>query len=391
MPIFRYEGYRQDGTEINGTIEADGHKDAALKIKETGVFPKEITEAVFTKKKILRWKRLPAQLPDITRMLSTLLSSGVPLIGAVGAIATEQKGHWRGILIDIKDQLSAGATLARAAQAYPYIFPEFYTSMVAAGENSGRLPEVLSKLSDFLESQSSIKNKVQTALVYPLFMTFVSIIILSFLFTFVVPKIVTMFEDTSASLPFVTIILIWISSAFQKFWWLMLLFAAGGVFFYYWLRKTRKEIIDSFLLKLPFGVTQSLYTARFSMTMSFLLSGGVKILDALNLTSKATGNAVLENRIMSARNVISQGGKLSNCLEGFPPTFLQFISTGENTGQLPEVLLRAANSYEADFDKKLMRLISLLEPALILFMALVVGFIVIAVLLPIFELNQLIK
>ncbi len=391
MPIFKYQGYKQDGSEIKGTVEADGQKDASIKIKAIGVFPKEITEAIFFKKKILQWKRLPSLLPDITRSLSTMLSSEVPLIEAVGAIASEQKGQWKGILIDIKDRLSAGATLARATQAYPLIFPDFYTSMVAAGENSGRLTEVLSKLADFLEAQTSIRNKVQTSLIYPLFMAFVSILILSFLFTFVVPKITKIFEETAATLPLITVMLIWISTAFRKFWWLLLLLAAGAVVLYQWLKKTKREKIDSILLKLPFGTLQSLYMARFSMTMSFLLSGGIPILSALQLTARVTGNAVLENKIMAAQNLVSQGVKLSTSLEGFPPTFLQIISTGEKSGQLAKVLERAAISYEAEFDKKLQRVISLLEPILILFMGLIVGFIVIAVLLPIFELNQLIK
>lgn len=391
MPIFKYQGYKQDGSEIKGTVEADGQKDASIKIKAIGVLPKEITEAIFFKKKILQWKRLPSLLPDITRSLSTMLSSEVPLIEAVGAIASEQKGQWKGILTDIKDRLSAGATLARATQAYPLIFPDFYTSMVAAGENSGRLTEVLSKLADFLEAQTSIRNKVQTSLIYPLFMAFVSILILSFLFTFVVPKITKIFEETAATLPLITVILIWVSTAFRKFWWLLLLLAAGAVVFYQWFKKTKREKIDLILLKLPFGTLQSLYMARFSMTMSFLLSGGIPILSALQLTAKVTGNAVLENKIMAAQNLVSQGAKLSTSLEGFPPTFLQIISTGEKSGQLAKVLERAAISYEAEFDKKLQRVVSLLEPILILFMGLIVGFIVIAVLLPIFELNQLIK
>lgn len=391
MPIFKYRGYKQDGSEIEGTIEADGQKDAVIKIKAIGIFPKKITEAIFFKKKILHWKRLPSLLPDITRSLSTLLSSGVPLIEAVGAMASEQKGQWKGILIDIKDRLLAGATLARATQAYPLIFPEFYTSMIAVGENSGKLTEVLSKLADFLESQTSIKNKVQTSLIYPIFMAFVSILILSFLFAFVVPKITKIFEETSATLPFITIMLIWINTAFHKFWWLLLLLTAGAVVFYQWLKKTKREIIDLILLKLPFGTSQSLYMSRFSMTMSFLLSGGIPMLSALQLTAKVTGNTVLENKIMSAQNLVSQGAKLSTSLEGFPPTFLQIISTGEKSGQLAGVLKKAAISYEAEFDKKLQRAISLLEPILILFMGLIVGFIVIAVLLPIFELNQLIK
>ena len=252
MPIFKYRGYKHDSSEIEGAIEADSQRDAIIKIKAIGIFPKEITEVLFFKKKIFTWKRLPPLLPDITRNLSTLLSSGVPLIDAVNAIASEQKGQWKGILIDIKDRLSSGATLARATQAYPSVFPEFYTGMVSAGENSGKLTEVLSRLSDFLESQTSIKNKVQTAVVYPVFMALVSIFIISFLFIFVVPKITKIFEGTSAALPLITVILIWISTAFYKFWWIMLFLAAGVVVFYRRLRKTKSEKIDFILLKSPF-------------------------------------------------------------------------------------------------------------------------------------------
>lgn len=392
MPVFRYRGYKQDGSETEGAIEADGQRDAIIKIKAIGVFPKEIIEAVFSTKKIFFLKKhLPSLLPDITRNLSTLLSSGVPLIEALEAIASEQKGQWKGILIDIKERLSAGATLARATQAYPAIFPEVYTGMVSAGESSGKLTEVLSKLADFLETQRTIKNKVRTSLVYPIFMAFVSILILSFLFTFVVPKITKMFEETSATLPLITVILIWISRVFHKFWWLLSLLAAGIAVFYHWLKKTKRETIDSILLREPTRILQSLYMWRFAMSMSFLLSGGFPILNSMQSAAKAIGNTKLENKIMNARSLVSQGAKLSTSLEGFPPTFLQMLSTGEESGQLTEVLKRAAMSYEAEFDRKLSRAISLLEPTLILFMGLVVGFIVIAVLLPIFELNQLIK
>jgi general secretion pathway protein F len=391
MPIFKYQGYKEDGSEIKGVIEADGQRDAALKIRAAGVFPKKIDEKSHLKKKIFSWKPLHHHLPDITRGLATMLSSGVPLIEAVGASASEQKGQWQGILIDIKERISSGSTLARATQEYPAIFPEFYSSIVSAGENSGKLPAVLTKLSDFLESQVSLKNKVQTSLIYPLFMGFVSIIILSFLFIFVVPKITKIFEETSAALPLITVLLIFMSNIFRKFWWLLLLLTAGAVLLYQWMRKNKREIIDSILLRLPISAFQSLYTARFSMTLSFLLSGGIPILKALKLSAKVTGNSVLENRIISAQNLVSQGAKLSSSLEGFSHSFLQILSTGEKSGQLAEVLEKAAVSYEADFDKKLQRAVGLMEPLLILFMGVIVGFIVIAILLPIFELNQLIK
>jgi len=391
MPLFKYTGYKADGSKIEGAFEADSPDDAIVKVKSIGVYPKKIVRAISFKKRFFPITRLSLLLPDITRGLSTLLLSGVPLIEAVGAMAGEQKGQWKNILIDIKDRLSAGASLVRAMQAYPSLFPEFYVSMVSAGEGSGKLAEVLSKLSDFLETQKSIKNKLRTSLVYPVFMTLVSIFVLSFLFTFVIPKITKIFEETSTALPFITRLLILISAVFHKFWWLIVAFIAVSAVLYKRLKKTKREVIDAILLKTPGKILQSLYISRFALTMSFLLSGGLPILQAMQLSAKATGNAFLENKIMSARNLVSQGARLSSSLEGFPLTFLQIISTGEQSGQLSDVLKKAAKSYETEFDRKLQGAINLLEPSLILFMGLCVGFIVIAVLLPIFELNQLIR
>lgn len=391
MPIFKYKGYGPQGTVTEGAIEADGHRDAALKIKSKGVFPKEITEETSLRKTGLLRKHSPLVLASLTRRLSTLLGSGVGLVEAVSALSSEQKGHWRGVLIDIKDRISGGSSLARAMQAHPHIFPDFYTGMISAGESSGTITDVLLKLADFLETEVSIKNKVQTALIYPLFMAFVSVFIVMFLFTFVIPKITKVFEETAASLPLVTIVLIWISTAFKNFWWLLLLIAAGIAAGFRWVKKNRKEIIDNILLKEPTGILTGLYMLRFTMTMSFLLSGGLPILKSMQLTSRATGNAVLEKKIMTAQNLVSQGAKLSSSLEGFPPSLLQIIATGEQTGKLAEVLRKTADAYESEFERKLQRAISLLEPVLILTMGLVVGFIVVAVLLPIFEMNQVVK
>ena len=372
-----------------GIIEADGHKDAVLKIKTKGIFPKGIEESVSSRKKILSKKPSQLVLSSVTRRLSTLVSAGVPLIEAISAISVEHKGEWRNILTDVKDRLAGGSTLARAMDAHHEIFPESYTGMVAAGESSGRLDDVLLKLADLQEKEIAIKNKVRTALVYPSFMACVSVLILFFLFIFVIPKITKIFEDTSTSLPFITMVLLWISTFFKDFWWLMLLSAGGAAALYRNIRKTKKELIDSILLKEPLGILMELYMLRFSMTIGFLLSGGLQILNAMQLTARSIGNAVLEKKIISAREKVSQGASLSASLEGFPPTLLQIIATGEKTGRLAEVLMKTAASYEAEFDRKLQRAISLLEPVLILTMGLVVGFIVVAVLLPIFEMNQI--
>ncbi len=393
MPEFKYSGYNQAGSLTKGVIEADGQKDAALRLKTKGVFPKDIVESVPNQKKTfsLSKKFSPLVLAEITRRLSILISSGVPLTEAISSISSEQSNHCRKVLIDIKESLAGGSTLARAMQIYPEIFPDYFTGMISAGENSGKLTDVLLKLADYLENELTIKNKVKTALIYPAFMLCVSVGIVLFLFTFVIPKITVIFEDSAASLPFITIILMWMSAAFKKAWWLIPILALAIPVLIRKIKETKKELIDSILIKEPTGILMGLYMLRFTMTMGFLLSGGLPILNAMHLTAKAIGNAVLENKVMKAIESVTQGAKLSSSLEGFPPTLLQIIATGEQTGKLASVLEKTAGSYESEFDRKLSRVISLLEPSLILIMGLVVGFIVVAVLLPIFELNQMMQ
>ncbi|UCD34323.1 MAG: type II secretion system F family protein, partial [Nitrospiraceae bacterium] len=199
------------------------------------------------------------------------------------------------------------------------------------------------------------------------------------------------FEESAATLPFITIVLIWISTFLKKAWWFLVILAAAVPVLYRKILGTKREVVDRLLLREPTGILMGLYMLRFSMTMGFLLSGGLPILQALKLTSKAVGNMVLEKKITAAESLVSQGAKLSSSLEGFPPTLTQIIATGEQTGQLPEVLQRTAASYEAEFDRNLQRFIGILEPSLILLMGLVVGFIVVAVLLPIFELNEIMR
>jgi general secretion pathway protein F len=390
VPVYKYRGYNSQGSETEGIIEADGQKDASIKVRDKGVFPKEIIESSFSGRRFTL--RRPSRFPlsTVTRRLSLLLSSGIPLMDAVHSLSSEQKGSWKDILLDIKEQLSAGSSLARSMDKHA-VFPDFYTGMIAAAERSGELSEVLLRIADYLESEAKTRNKVRSALIYPVFMASVSVLIVIFLFTFVVPKITLIFEGSSAPLPLITVILIWITTAVRKFWLVIPVVVFGSLALFRKFKDSQREVIDSLLLREPFGILMSLYMLRFSLTMSFLLAGGLPILNAMQLTAGATGNARLKKRILSARERVSQGARLSSSLEDFPPTLLQILSTGEQSGNLPEVLRKTAASYEDEFDRKLQHAIGLLEPSLILLMGLIVGFIVLAVLLPVFELNQLIR
>lgn len=391
MPIFQYRGYRPDGSEVTGTLEANSYKDAVVRLKQSGLYPKTVQETIYKKRFTIFRRSDPSLLPLTTRQLSTLLSSGVPLMDALSSIAEEHKGYWQNMLISIKERIAGGSSLSKALEGYEKIFPEFYVNMVAAGEASGTLDIVLRRLSDFLESQANLKSKVSMAMVYPTIMICIGFIVLSFLFTFVIPKITSIFKDTESALPFVTVVLIWTSDIFHTYWWLLLILLFGGMFGLKRLRENNRLFLDRLMLRLPGDIIQTLYLTRFTRTLSSLLEGGLPVLRSLELAAKSIGNSAIEKRVRDAGQHVAEGARLSASLEGFPPVLLQLIATGERSGKLVEVLKSAADSYEDEFSRKVQRALSFLEPAMILIMGLIVGFIVLAVLLPIFQLNQLVK
>jgi len=391
MPIFRYKGYKQDGSPASGTLEADGLQDAVSSVKELGVYPRDVSELIQKEGGWFRGKFDRTLLPHITRQLSILLASGVPLLEALKSLSEENRGGWRSVLVGVRDAVSGGASLARALEAYGDVFPGFYVNMVTAGEQSGSLDKVLVLIADFLEKQATIRARVRAAMVYPLFMSFVGIVVMSFLFTFVVPKIVMIFENSRSALPLITIVLIKISRLFINYWWALIIAAAALVLGARRLKAKHRRLIDSLTLRLPGGVVQSLYYGRFAGTLGFLLAGGLPMLKSLELSARSVGNTVIEERVMAAAKKVAEGARISASLEGFPSVLLQLISTGEKSGALHEILGKAAVSYEEEFERKVRKALSLLEPVMILVMGVAVGFIVLAVLLPMFQLNQLVK
>jgi general secretion pathway protein F len=391
MPIFNYKGYNTDGTKINDSLEATGLKAAMNTVKAKGVLLTDISAA---RKKSQRWVlqgNRETFLPNMTRQFSLLLSAGVPLIEALQSLAAENEGFYRETLIDIKERVSGGTSLYRALEDYGHVFPEFYIQMVHAGEASGTLDRILLKLADFLEIQSAIRSKVSSAMIYPIIMMGVSIVVFAFLFTFVIPKMVKIFDDTKSALPLMTVILIFISNVFTKYWWLMIILVAVAVGISRKFLKTHRAGVDRFLLKLPGNVLQSLYYSRFARTLGLLLEGGLPMLRSLKLSAKSIGNRELEKSISETGEKIAEGQPLSQSLQGFPPVLTQLISTGEKTGKLAEALNRAASSYEEEFNRKMAGTVSVFEPVMTILMGLVVCFIALAVLLPIFQLNQLVK
>jgi general secretion pathway protein F len=391
MPIFQYKGYKPDGSYATGTVEADGLKDAIASVKAFGVYPRDVSEYLHKDRGWFFKGYDTTLLPYITRQLSTLLSAGVPLIDTLRSLSEENKGFWKGLLVSVRDRVSAGSNLSRALEAHPKVFPDFYINMVAAGEQSGRLDKVLSRIADYLEKQASVRSKIRAAMIYPAFMSLVGFVVMSFLFTFVVPKIVRIFQNTKSALPFITVVLIFISNIFVNYWWAIIILAVALVFGIRRVREKHRPMLDGLILKMPGGIMQNLYFGRFSRTLGFLLEGGLPVIKSMELSASSVGNTVLKEKILLAAKKVIEGARLSSSLEGFPSVLLQLISTGEKSGTLGEMLNRAADSYEEEFERKVQKSLSLLEPVMILLMGLVVGFIVLAVLLPMFQLNQMVK
>ena len=407
MSVFHYNAYNSSGKEVTGSIEARNSKEAMERLKGDGLFPKELTSTSAAERRSfsiasLRKKKTrirPIELASVTRQLSTLLSSGSTLYDALAILIEEidNKG-FTDTLTKVKEDVSAGSTLAGALSAHPLIFPEMYIRMVEAGEESGTLDSVLLRLSELMEVRAAISEQVKTAFMYPIVVTTVCFAVLGFLLIYVIPKITRVFEDSEAAMPFVTEVLLFVAAALRNFWPVLLIagFAAYLAYRPLMRRPGFKAASDRVLLKLPYigALLKVYYAASLSRTLGSLLSTGVPILMALDMTAKVLNQAVYSDILAKAGKQVTEGAALSGALRGnsmIPNLLVHMISIGERSGKLDELLLKAADSYEKDFERSITRALSMLEPALIVFMGGIVGFIVLAILLPIFELNQLIK
>jgi general secretion pathway protein F len=403
MPSFRYSAYGRDGGEVAGVVDAGSARDARERLKQDGLVPRTIVpeeeaEAGGWLSSMRRRVPLP-ELSLMTRRLATLLGSAVPVYEAVATLhAQENRGELKNILGRVRERLAEGSGLAGALASEPRVFSDSYVSMVAAGEASGALEIILERLAEFLEDQDAIRSKVVTSLAYPILMVLVGAGVMMFLLGFVVPKIVTIFEQSKAALPLITVVLIKTSHLVQKGWWALLLLA--GAVAYSYRRLARRDEFrhrqDRLLLRLPLAGTlwRRLILSRFAKVLGLLLVSGVPVIKALDITSAAVVNREYRACLAKVREELIEGGSLSAALGKsplFPPLLVHMIAVGEKSGELEKMLTRAGDAFEREFEAAVTRLMALLEPLLVLGMGVCVGFVVVAVLLPIFELNQLVK
>ncbi len=404
MPIFIYEA--KDGPEkkIQGEIDAPSQKEAIEKIHEMGWMPVIVTEKPQDKNAGISKSGLPIfvrppRAKDVTvftQQLASLIKSGVPIIKGILIIAQQSENVlFRMVLSTVAKEIGQGETFSGALQKFPAIFPALYVSMVKAGENSGQLSQVLSSIAGYRRKSEDSMAKTKTAMVYPAIMGLVGLGTIIFMLVFVMPRIIRLFTTLKQALPTPTKIVISISTFLREEWyWLLLgVMALALITQYFSKTKAYKKIVSVISLKLPVvgDFVKMLEFARFSRTMELLVRSGIPILKTLELATPVVENEIIRKELVICYKSLKEGGSLGRSLSGskvFPPFMINLITVAEESGKFDEVFNEIAVTYERETDEALKALMSLMEPLMILVMGLVVGFVVISMLLPIFELNM---
>lgn len=408
MPIFEYSALNAKGKSVSDIIDAESVSAARQKLRAAQIYPVSIREVHdsqspqtgFLEKLLPAFgsRVRPGELAIMTRQLATLLQAGFPLVSAIYTLIPQTRSRvLKRMLSQIKDAIEEGSGFAEALSEYPETFSPIYINMVRSGESSGTLELVLNRLADITERQQALSNRVRSAMAYPVLMLIVGVLILMFLLTYIVPSITAIFTDMDQSLPAPTRALIAVSEFLKASWWMLLgavvIFLAGLRHF----ARTQQGAyrIDKAVLQIPLAgnLKTKLAVARFSRTLGSLLENGVPLMAALDIVKNIVGNRVIAEAVQAAAAEVEKGAGLGKSLESsrfFPHLAVQMIQVGENSGELEAMLAKMADIYENEVESTVSGLTSMLEPAIILVMALVVGFIVLSIILPIFEMNQMI-
>jgi general secretion pathway protein F len=410
MPVYSYKGLKADGKGASGIIDAESARVARQKLRKIGVYPTDVIEQ---QQPLARDGTVPSaaspglgaaklgmqELALMTRQLATLMTAGLPVVDALGVLIDQsEKKHVQTLFADIREQIRGGKPLSTALEAYPQAFTPIYVHMVRAGETSGTLDQILFRLAEFLEKQLHLKQRVSSAMTYPVIMSLVAVTVLFFLLTFVVPKITAVFADMKQTLPPPTRILMAVSHFLADAWLLLLCGIAAAAFAGRRFLATERGrwLQDRTVLNLPLlgDIARMVAISRFARTLSTMLSSGVSLLESLDVAKRVMNNRVLERVVDDSRRQIQEGEPFADPLKQsgeFPPLVTHMVAVGEKSGELEEMLRRVAQIYDGEVDRKVTRLTSLLEPIMILMMGLVVLFIVVAILLPIFEMGQMVR
>lgn len=403
MGAFEYTAVDVQGRERKGVIEGDTARQVRQLLREQQLLPVNVAEVVQTESQRQQGFSVSGRISSndlalLTRQLATLVRSGLPLEESLLAVSQQtEKPRIKSILLGVRSRVMEGHTLADGFAEFPNIFPEIYRATVSAGEQSGRLDTVLERLADYTESRQQIRQKVSNALVYPIALTVMCFGIVSLLLVFVVPKVVGVFESGKRELPIATQILIGSSDFFRAYGiYLLILLAIAGWLLARWLRNEgpRRQFHHA-ILRLPLigRLVRGFNTARFTRTMSILTASAVPMLEALRIASAVVTNIPMREAVTEASERIREGSPIGKSLGAsrlFPPMTIHLIASGETSGELETMLERAATNQERELDGLIGTLLGLMGPVMIVLMGLIVMGIVFALLLPIFQLNELV-
>ncbi len=404
MPVFIYQAKTRDGQLITDKIEADNIKIVSNKLQELGYFPISINQdkkteeiTVFDRTRFRRIKK--SDIAIFNRQLVDLLKGGLSLLKSLTLlIAQTENPLLQEVIEKLRDDVKEGATFSNALAKHPKVFSGLYVGMVKAGETGGMIEEVMKQLADFSEKEQALIGKVKSALVYPLTMIFVGILSIFFLMTFVIPKFVIMFADIGQTLPLPTRILITASQFLKNYWWIYIpIFILLIVFILQYIKTERGRLAyDRFRLHMPvFGeILRKEIISRFTRTLGILIANGIVIMSALDIVKQTLNNKLFSQAIDDIYDSVKEGkGLVAPIRESklFPPMVADILAIGEEAGNIESSFFWVANVYSRDVENRIKAATSLIEPIIILIMGLVVGFIVLAMLLPVFEISSLIK
>lgn len=405
MGAFQYVAVDPAGKEHKGVLEGDTARHVRQLLRERELVPVTVDEVESRARRQKQKKRSMAprrvgglDLAIMTRQLATLVRAGLPLDEALQAVSQQtEKPRLKSIMLGVRAKVLEGHTLAAGLDDFPQAFPPVYRSTVTAGEQAGQLDTVLERLADYTESRHGLSQKINQAMIYPVVLTVLSLLIVTLMLIYIVPRVVGVFENTGQELPLLTRGLIGLSEFIQSWWWAIVLVVGGAAFA---IRKTLsregpRRSFHGWLLRIPVigRVVRGVNTARFTRTMAILSSSGVPIVEALRISGAVVGNLPMREAVNEASVRVREGAAIGRSLAQsklFPPMTMHLIASGEASGELDTMLERAASHQESEMDGLISSMLSLLEPALIILMGLTVLLIVLAILLPIFQINQLV-
>ena len=405
MPVYQYKALDASGKALSGIVDADSAKEARQKLRMQSLYTTSIAEAekevtlsseVQVRKVLRRIRR--KDVSTATRQLATLLRSGMPVVQSFSAIIEQLEGHpLQKVMLEIREKVNAGSTFADALADHPKLFSTLYVGMVRAGESAGALETILQRLAEYLEKMDKQRNRIRSIMAYPIVMLFVGGAVLTFLMTYVVPTLIKLFTEMNRDLPLPTQILIAVSGFVRSYKMLILIggIVAAFVAFKRYIRTEAGRLrYDAFRLRIPVlgTLVRKSCMVRFARTLGTLVAGGVPLLQALVIVRDIVGNTVIGKALDDAKDNIARGQTIADPLKNsghFPPIVTHMVAVGEASGNLEEMLFNVADAYEDEVETAISSLTSLLEPMIIVVMGVIVGFIVLSVLLPIFDMNKL--